>query len=66
MSNPTVLVQKVWNYCNILRDDGWSYDYYVKQSTFLLFLKMRMSRRDLCSTHPRRAILQKAFTGELL
>jgi len=25
MSNPTALVQKLWNYCNILRDDGLSY-----------------------------------------
>ncbi len=25
MSNPNALVQKLWNYCNILRDDGLSY-----------------------------------------
>jgi hypothetical protein len=25
MANPTALVQKLWNYCNILRDDGLSY-----------------------------------------
>ena len=40
MSNPTALVQKLWNYCNILRDDGLSYGHYVEQLTFLLFLKM--------------------------
>src|SRR5437870_7971162 len=40
MSNPTALVQKLWNYCNILRDDGLSYGDYVEQLTFLLFLKM--------------------------
>ena len=34
------LVQKLWNYCNILRDDGLSYGEYVEQLTFLLFLKM--------------------------
>jgi len=42
------LVQKLWNYCNILRDDGLSYGDYAsawlstgsEQSTFLLFLKM--------------------------
>ena len=39
-SNPTQLVQKLWNYCNILRDDGLSYGDYVEQLTFLLFLKM--------------------------
>ena len=40
MSNPNALVQKLWNYCNILRDDGLSYGAYVEQLTFLLFLKM--------------------------
>jgi type I restriction enzyme M protein len=40
VSNPTALVQKLWNYCNILRDDGLSYGDYVEQLTFLLFLKM--------------------------
>jgi type I restriction-modification system DNA methylase subunit len=29
------LVQKLWNYCNILRDDGLSYGDYVEQLTFL-------------------------------
>lgn len=38
--NSTTLVQKLWNYCNILRDDGLSYGDYVEQLTFLLFLKM--------------------------
>jgi type I restriction enzyme M protein len=33
-------VQKLWNYCNILRDDGLSYGDYVEQLTYLLFLKM--------------------------
>ena len=36
----TQLVQKLWNYCNILRDDGLSYGDYVEQLTYLLFLKM--------------------------
>ncbi len=40
MSNPTALIQKLWNYCNILRDDGLSYGDYVEQLTYLLFLKM--------------------------
>jgi type I restriction enzyme M protein len=41
MSNESAsLVQKVWNYCNILRDDGVSYGDYVEQLTYLLFLKM--------------------------
>ena len=40
MSYPNALVQKLWNYCNILRDDGLSYGDYAEQLTFLLFLKM--------------------------
>jgi type I restriction enzyme M protein len=32
MSNPAPqLDQKLWNYCNILRDDGLSYGDYVEQ-----------------------------------
>jgi type I restriction-modification system DNA methylase subunit len=38
------LVSKVWNYCNLLRDDGVSYGDYVEQLTFLLFLKMDYER----------------------
>src|SRR5215203_3339660 len=34
------VIQKLWNYCNILRDDGLSYGDYVEQLTYLLFLKM--------------------------
>ncbi len=34
------IVQKLWNYCNLLRDDGLSYGDYVEQLTCLLFLKM--------------------------
>lgn len=34
------IVQKVWNYCNTLRDDGVSYGDYLEQLTYLLFLKM--------------------------
>ena len=40
MTAPQQLVQKLWNYCNILRDDGLSYGDSVEQLTFLLFLKM--------------------------
>ena len=41
------VVQKLWNYCNILRDDGMSYGDYVEQLTYLLFLKMAYERAQL-------------------
>jgi type I restriction enzyme M protein len=40
MSESSTIVQKLWNYCNVLRDDGLSYQDYLEQITFLLFLKM--------------------------
>ena len=52
---PAAIVQKLWNYCTVLRDDGMSYGDYVEQLTFLLFLKMADERtktpfeRDICS-----------------
>src|SRR5688572_7545421 len=44
MTDSQTIVQKLWNYCNILRDDGLSYGDYVEQLTFLLFLKMADER----------------------
>ncbi len=44
------LIQKLWNYCNILRDDGLSYGDYVEQLTFLLFLKMADEQSRLRGT----------------
>ena len=40
----SAIVQKLWNYCNILRDDGLSYGDYIEQLTYLLFLKMAHER----------------------
>jgi type I restriction enzyme M protein len=34
------LIQKVWSFCNTLRDDGVGYGDYLEQLTFLLFLKI--------------------------
>jgi type I restriction enzyme M protein len=44
----SAIVQKLWNYCNVLRDDGMSYGddpsarlrTGSEQLTYLLFLKM--------------------------
>lgn len=40
MTESSAIVQRLWNYCNVLRDDGVSYGDYVEQLTYLLFLKM--------------------------
>ena len=45
MSGSNQLVQKLWNFCNVLRDDGVSTIEYVEQLTFLLFLKMADERQ---------------------
>ena len=42
--SPSDIVNKLWNYCNVLRDDGMSYGDYVEQLTYLLFLKMADER----------------------
>ncbi len=47
MNSSATIVQKLWNYCNVLRDDGLSYQDYIEQLTFLLFLKMADEQ-----THP--------------
>jgi type I restriction enzyme M protein len=39
-SQASSLVDRVWNYCTVLRDDGVSYSDYLEQLTTLLFLKM--------------------------
>ena len=34
------IVAKLWNLCNVLRDDGITYHQYVTELTYILFLKM--------------------------
>ena len=36
----SALISKVWNFANVLRDDGVGYGDYLEQITYLLFLKM--------------------------
>jgi len=41
MNNATLdIVGKLWNLCNVLKDDGVTYHQYVTELTYLLFLKM--------------------------
>jgi type I restriction enzyme M protein len=40
MTTTTDIVAKLWSLCNVLRDDGVTYNEYVTELTYLLFLKM--------------------------
>lgn len=40
MNGSTALVERLWNYCHLLRDAGLSYGDYLEQLTYLIFLKM--------------------------
>src|SRR6266540_7314867 len=40
MTTTTAIVAKLWSLCHVLRDDGVTYNEYVTELTFLLFLKM--------------------------
>ena len=41
----SALVQKVWNYAHVLKDDGLAFMDYTEQITYLLFLKMAWEQR---------------------
>ena len=45
--NELALVQKVWNYAHVLRDQGVPYQAYISQISYLLFLKMDDERAAL-------------------
>jgi type I restriction enzyme M protein len=50
MTDTNQIVQKLWNYCTVLRDDGLSYQDYLEQLTTLLFLKMAEERAEMTGT----------------
>ena len=44
MTTATTIGQKLWNYCDVLRNAGLSYGDYLEQLTYLIFLKMMYER----------------------
>ncbi len=50
------IVNKLWSYCNGLRDDGLSYGDYLEQLTYLLFLKALARARGLRLAEPHRPL----------
>ena len=47
------IVNKVWNYAHVLRDDGVGYGDYVEQITYLIFLKMADEREQAGMPSPQ-------------
>ncbi|MGD0762022.1 MAG: type I restriction-modification system subunit M N-terminal domain-containing protein [Roseiarcus sp.] len=69
--NSQSLVAKVWNFAHVLRDQGVSYQAYISQISYLLFLKMdeeRVSQIGEASMLPAgsRWADVKDLTGEVL
>src|SRR5437868_9869037 len=58
------IVQKVWSFCNTLRDDGVGYGDYLEQLTYLLFLKMADEYSK--PPHNRKLPIPKEFVWETL
>lgn len=46
MNPSTDLVNKLWRLCTLLRKDGVTYQQYVTELTYLLFLKMASEQKD--------------------
>ena len=62
--SPADIVQKLWNYCHVLRDDGMSYGDYVEQLTYLLFLKMADERTK--PPHNQKGVVPKSYDWQSL
>lgn len=45
-TSASALVQRVWNYAHVLKDDGLAFMDYTEQITYLLFLKMVWEQRE--------------------
>ncbi len=64
MSDSSVLVNKLWSFCNVLRDDGVGTLDYTEQLTYLLFLKMA-HERETRALNPEK-IVPKECSWQLL
>ncbi|TNB74191.1 SAM-dependent DNA methyltransferase [Arthrobacter sp. BB-1] len=64
MTDARRLVDKLWSYCDVLRDDGVGVIEYTEQLTYLLFLKMA-HERETRKLAPER-ILPEAYSWQRL
>ncbi|MGK5086185.1 class I SAM-dependent DNA methyltransferase [Bdellovibrionota bacterium FG-2] len=60
----TTIVNKVWSFCDVLRDDGVGYGDYLEQLTYLLFLKMADEYSK--PPHSRKIGIPKEYAWESL
>jgi type I restriction enzyme M protein len=65
VSDTRRLVDKLWSFCNVLRDDGVSTIEYTEQLTFLLFLKMA-HERETRPLKPERIVPESCSWQRLL
>lgn len=65
MSDARQLVDKLWNFCNLLRDDGVSTIDYTEQLTYLLFLKMA-HERETRPLNPEKIVPEECSWQRLL
>ena len=64
MSDSSTLVNKLWSFCNVLKDDGVGMLDYTEQLTYLLFLKMA-HERETRALNPE-VIIPKDCSWQLL
>jgi len=65
LSDARRLVDKLWSYCNVLRDDGVGTIEYTEQLTYLLFLKMA-HERETRTLKPERIVPPECSWQRLL
>lgn len=66
MSDARRLVDKLWSYCDVLRDDGVGVLEYTEQLTYLLFLKMADERARRPEGFGREVIVPDEYSWQRL
>ena len=62
----STIVQRVWNYCNVLRDDGISYgDYDGRQLSVVKEVESVVAASMARAARLRQSVLKSAFEGRL-
>ena len=60
------IVTKLWNLCNVLRDDGITYHQYVTELTYILFLKMAKETGTLWEHDKPEASCNHGFASHII